>query len=92
MQDPGYDPRRMSAENALHMAIVALQRGALTYYQFYPTAEEDVGPYLNKALALEGTDASSMQESKSVTLRQLQMIISNFNDVYKQEFEKTAVK
>lgn len=91
-QDPGYDPSRMSAENALQMALKTLQRGALTYYMLYPATEEDVGPYLDNNVALEGTDASSMQESKSVILRQLQIIVSNFNDVYKQEYEKIAVK
>lgn len=91
-RDPNYDPSRMSAENALHVALAALQRGALTYYMLYPTKEDDIGRYLDENLALEGTDASSMQESKSVVLRQLQTIISNFNDVYKQEFEKIATK
>lgn len=88
---PDIDPTRVTAENEIQMAMLALQRGALSYYMLYPKAENDVGPYIDQNLALEGTEASSMQESKSVILRQAQTIISNFHDVYKQEFERKAV-
>lgn len=85
---PDIKPERITAENEIQMAMLALQRGVLAYYMFYPKTERDVGTYVDRSLALEGTNASSAQESKSIIERQLQAIISNFHDVYKKRYEE----
>lgn len=87
---PTMDSSRMSAENEIQMAKRCLQRGLMSYRGLDPVAEEDVGAYVTGTVALEGTEASSMKESRSVVLRQLQTVISGFHDVYKQEFEHLA--
>ncbi|MBO7693459.1 MAG: hypothetical protein J6T10_12585 [Methanobrevibacter sp.] len=85
---PDIKPERITAENEIQMAMLALQRGVLAYYMFYPKTERDVGTYVDRSLALEGTNASSAQESKSIIERQLQAMISNFHDVYKKRYEE----
>ena len=84
------DSKRMNPSDEIQMAKLALQRGYMVFNEMYYTSEEDVGAFIDSALALEGTEASSMKESKSIIMRQLQQIISNFHDIYKQEFEKKA--
>jgi hypothetical protein len=85
---PDIKPERIIAENEIQMAMLALQRGVLAYYMIYPKTERDVGTYVDRSVALEGTNASSAQESKSIIMRQLQTIISNFHDVYKKRYEE----
>ena len=85
---PDIKPERISAENEIQMAMLALQRGVLSYYILYPKTERDVGTYIDRSLAAEGTNASSAQESKSIIMRQIQTVISNFHDVYKKRFEE----
>ena len=85
---PDIKPERMSAENEIQMAMLALQRGVLAYYMVLPKTERDVGTYIDRSLAAEGTNASSAQESKSIIMRQLQTVISNFHDVYKKRYEE----
>ena len=89
---PLMDSYRMSAENELQQAKLWLQRGVMSYYGLDPIAENDVGAYLDKSLALEGTDASSMKESKSVILRQIETVIEDFHSVYKQAYQHEAAK
>ena len=89
---PDIKPERITAENEIQMAMLALQRGVLSYYMLYPKTERDVGTYVDRSVALEGTNASSAQESKSIIMRQLQTIISNFHDVYKKRYEEYVVE
>ena len=90
-QYPGETPEKQSAENEIQRVMHALQQAILVYYGYFPATEKDLGLYLDNSLALEGGNAASMQESKSVILRQLQHIISSFYDVYKQKFETQVV-
>lgn len=90
-QFPDNTPERQVAENEIDQVLHYLQTAVLTYYGYFPKSERNVGPYFNRSLGIDGINASSMQESKSVNLRQLQELISNFFDVYKQKFEKKVV-
>lgn len=81
----------MTAENEVSQVLHLLDNAVLTYYGYYPKAERDIGPYFDPKAVNSGTNASPMNDSSSVILRQLQTMISNFHDIYKQEFEKQAV-
>ena len=90
-----WDSSKMSKENDLDMARVALLRGAAAYYDVQTKPERDIGQFTTRGtgnMALEGTDAASMKESQSVILRQQSTVITNFHDVYKAEFVKLATK
>ena len=84
-------PDKMTAENEVSQVLHLLDNAVLTYYGYYPKAERDIGPYFDPKAVNSGTNASPMNDSSSVILRQLQTMISNFHDIYKQEFEKQAV-